>query len=177
MNALKEIEKKNQEINKKIAVEKAENEKKLAIENEKNEKLMEEGKGEKIENEEEIVSFSIDKNGDNSINENKDKTVDFSEEIITEMKTENVEENNVEKEDENEVEEEEGKEVEKEEVYFVDESIPGIFFEIKAGSKEQLVLDSLEEVKLSCVLLYLFYYSFCSYYFFSLFIFIISVSS
>ena len=108
--------------------------------------------------------------------------MDFSEEIVTEMKTENVEENsNVKdgenKEDENEVEEEKEEEVEKEEVYFVDESIPGIFFEIKAGSKEQLVLDSLEEVKLSCVLLYLFYYSFCSYYFFSLFIFIISVSS
>ena len=91
------------------------------------------------------VSFSVDKNGENG-DQNTENVRDGEE---GEKKGK---ENGEEKDGSDlfeEKEEEEEEEVESEVVveYIPDPSLVPLFFEIKAGTKEQLVLDSLEKVR------------------------------
>ena len=90
------------------------------------------------------VSFSVDKIGENG-DENTENVKNSEEGEKKKV------ENGVEKEGSEllEEKEEEEEEVENEVVveYIPDPSLVPLFFEIKAGTKEQLVLDSLEKVR------------------------------
>ena len=91
-----------------------------------------EGEGEKIKVEIEIKT-------ENPHIKKEDEKIGEKEEIEEEEEEEEVEEEEEEEEQENDDEE--------------DSSVPGMFLEIKAGSKEQTVLDSLDQVR-TCVLPY-----------------------
>ena len=115
------------------------------------------------ESEEADLSFVIDNVGTNIKKEENDAENEVEKEVegskmlsnddqvkIEEeqkMKIENIDNEKVEAEVEVEEEEEEEEEDEEEEVVEEDDtSLPGLFLEIKAGTKEQTVLDSLDQV-------------------------------